>query len=68
MLTIEIAGQKLMYKNAPDLNDKVQELLQEIRSKRTSLEGESKLLRKQEHTLAKFLGGSRKFQSSGTEA
>ena len=68
MLTLQIAGQTLTYKNAPDLNVKVQELLQDTRTKRNKLDVESKELRKQERTLAKFLGGSRSDSSKDITA
>jgi hypothetical protein len=56
MLTIEIAGHTLVYKNAPDLNEKARTLMEEIRDKRRSMEKHSLALRGQERLLLRFLG------------
>jgi len=68
MLTLQIAGQTLTYKNAPDLNAKVKELLQDTRAKRDKLDMESKDLRKQERMLSKFLGCSKTDSSKDVTA
>ncbi len=38
MLKVEIAGETVSYRNAPDLTDKVQKLLQTLTGKRTAIE------------------------------
>jgi hypothetical protein len=57
MLTLEIAGQTLKYKNAPDLDRKARELLADLQSRRAALDNESKEIRDQERSLQRFLGG-----------
>ena len=64
MLRIDIAGETLTYKNAPDLNDKVQSLLNEVKTKRAGVEAESKALRQRERMLERFLGGAKKVRLS----
>ena len=57
MMTLQIAGQTLKYRDAPDLNQKIRALVDELRLQRTTLDKESKKLRKDERALQRFLGG-----------
>lgn len=58
MLKLEIAGQTITYRNALELSRRIQERLVAVRSRRSVVERECKLLRGQEKTLEQFLGGT----------
>ena len=56
MLTMELAGHTLTYRNAPDLNAKARGLLTELHEKAQSIEKHAKALRQQERIILRFLG------------
>ena len=56
MQTIEMAGQKVVYRDLADLRGKLTELLQKSRQDREIHDRESKRLRQEEKSLLKMLG------------
>ena len=68
MLKLDIAGQSITYRNAVELNRRVQDSLDALRARRSEFEKECKLLRGQERMLEKFLGGSTAPKGSIKEA
>ena len=57
MHEIEIAGQKIYYRNVADLNLKVVSLLKGAQRRRIAAESSFETFKKQEEHLRKFLGG-----------
>jgi hypothetical protein len=56
MQTIEMAGQKIIYKDLADLRGKLTGLLGEVREDRELHDRESKRLRQEEKGIQKMLG------------
>ena len=56
MQTIEMAGQKVVYRDLADLRGKLTELLQKSRQDREIHDRESKRLRQDEKSIQKMLG------------
>ena len=56
MQTIEMAGQKVVYRDLADLRGKLTELLQKSRQDREIHDRESKRLRQDEKNILKMLG------------
>ncbi len=56
MQTIEMAGQKIVYKDLADLRGKLTELLGKVREDREVHDRESKRLRLEEKNIQKMLG------------
>ena len=56
MQTIEMAGQKIIYRDLADLRGKLTGLLGKVREDRELHDGESKRLRQEEKSIQKMLG------------
>jgi len=56
MISMQLAGQTIVYKDLADLRGKLTELLQKSRQDREIHDRESKRLRQEEKSLLKMLG------------
>ncbi len=58
-MLMEIAGQKIVYRDLIDLRSKLAELLVTFQKERQSHDQESERIRKQEKSIQRFLGPQR---------
>ena len=67
-MQMQLEGQEIVYKDLPDLKDKLTALVAKMTAERESHEQEAKRLRRQEKKLRAFLGESTESQPAISES
>jgi hypothetical protein len=65
-MLMEIAGQKIAYRDLIDLRAKLADLLESFKKDREIHDQESERIRKQEKSIQRFLGHQRSSQNSAS--
>ena len=66
-MVMEIAGQKIVYRDLNDLRAKLGDLLQTLRKEREVHDQETERIKKQEKSILRFLGHGRSVSAVAAE-